>query len=153
VTIYHWFNDGWNYADGGHNVLAGHILTVTLYDAADAEIASESVTLPSGGAESFFGDHRQFYSSIISASRTAEGDYLVITNEGGNIGYKGTAVALGGDAPETWYGYEVDAEGWTFTGDWMGWVNVAFDPYIWSLALDKYVVVTDGSGWVYIPRN
>jgi len=97
ITVYHWFNDGWNYANGGHTVLAGHVLTVTHYNASGATVDSKSVTLPSGGAESFFGDHRQFYSSIITATRAAEGDYLIITNEGGNVGYKGTAVALGGN--------------------------------------------------------
>jgi len=52
---------------------------------------------------------------------------------------------------ETWYGYAVDANGWANTGSWMSWVNVTFDPYIWNLALDKYVIITDGSGWVFVP--
>jgi len=53
---------------------------------------------------------------------------------------------------ETWYGYEVDADGWAFTGDWMGWVNVIYDPWIWSTSLDKYVIITDDTGWVYVPQ-
>jgi len=53
----------------------------------------------------------------------------------------------------TWYGYPVDDDGWANTGDWMGWVNVTYDPWIISLDLGgKYVYVADDSGWVYVPR-
>lgn len=153
VTVYHWFNDGWNYADGGHSVLSGHVLTITQYTAGGTEVASETTTIPSGGAEDFFGDHRMFCSSIITATATAAGDYLIITNEGGNVGYKGTAVALlGGSGGQTWNGYDVSPDGWVDTMDWMGMVNVTSDPWIWSLDLGKYVYIVDGSGWVYVPN-
>jgi hypothetical protein len=156
VTIYHWFNDGFNYTDG-HDTLAGHVLTVTLFAADGSEIASETMTLGSGGAESFFGDHRQFYSSIITATRTAEGDYLVITNVGGNIGYKGTAVAILESTGTTWNGFSVDAQGFADTGTWLNGVVFVPNPadeagWVYAYALAKYVYVTP-SGWVYIPRN
>lgn len=48
-----------------------------------------------------------------------------------------------------WYGYAVDELGWANTGTWMGWVNVASDPWIFSASLDKYVYAADDSGWVY----
>lgn len=55
-------------------------------------------------------------------------------------------------AGETWYGYPVAAEQWVDTGAWMGWVNIAFDPWIWVDALSKYVYIGDDSGWAYIPN-
>jgi hypothetical protein len=152
VTVYHWFNDGWNYADGGHNVLSGHVLTVTQYNADGTQVATQSETIPSGGAEGMFGDHRKFCSSIITATATAAGDYLIITNEGGNVGYKGTAVALLGGGSATWNGYDVGPDGWVDTGAWMGMVNVTADPWIWSLDLSNYIYVPVDSGWVYIPN-
>lgn len=155
VMVYHWFNDGWNYADGGHSTLSGHNLTVTHYDAGGGVVAEESVVLPSGGAEDIFGDHRQFYSAIIKATRTGEGDYLVITNLGGNIGYKGTGVALLGDAeptmgPGEFSDYEL-VDGWVNSGDFMGWVYVGDYPWVRPLALDKYIFAS-GSGWYYIAK-
>ena len=53
---------------------------------------------------------------------------------------------------ETWLGYPVDENGWANTGDWMGWVNVVNQPWIWSLDLNKYIYVNDDSGWVYVPN-
>jgi len=94
IRVYHWFNDGWDYSN--HTVLDGHNLTVTHYNAGGSVIDEVLTVLPSGGAEAIFGDHRQFYTAIIDVTRTAEGDYVVITNEGGNVGYKGTAVSLEG---------------------------------------------------------
>lgn len=55
-------------------------------------------------------------------------------------------------AGEEWYGYAVDANGWANTGDWMGWVNVWDDPYIFMLSLDNYAFIDDDSGWVYVYR-
>jgi len=57
-----------------------------------------------------------------------------------------------GGGTETWYGYEVDANGWVNTESWIGWVNIIYDPWIWSTSLDKYVTITDDSGWVYVPK-
>ena len=51
-----------------------------------------------------------------------------------------------------WYGFAVDALGWTDTDTWLGWVNVTFAPWIWSESLAKYIYVADESGWVYITR-
>ena len=41
------------------------------------------------------------------------------------------------------------------TGAWMGFVNVAFDPWIWSYSLNQWLyidagTVTEGGSWVYI---
>lgn len=156
VTVYHWFNDGWNYADGGHDTLDGHNLTVTHLNAAGDTIAEESVVLPSGGAEDIFGDHRQFYTAIISATRTAAGDYLLINNTGGNIGYKGTAITVEESAgPETGPGEFSEFElvdSWLDSGSFMGWVNVEYYPYVWVSHLDDYIYSAEGSGWYYISK-
>lgn len=42
---------------------------------------------------------------------------------------------------ETWYGYEI-VDGLANTGDWMGWLSVADDPWIFSYSLE---------GWLYMP--
>lgn len=55
-------------------------------------------------------------------------------------------------ASNDWYGYAVDELGWADTETWMGWVNVTFDPYVWNLALSKYIYVGDDSGWAYVPN-
>jgi hypothetical protein len=52
--------------------------------------------------------------------------------------------ANGGVGGDSWYGYDVDPEGWADTDTWMGWVNVAQDPWVLSLSLD---------GWLYIPSD
>ncbi len=79
VTVYHWWNDGWNYNNPA--VLLGHILNVTLYDALDDVVDSFEAVYPSG-----------YYTTEIRVARQNPGDYLVITNTGHNIGYRATAV-------------------------------------------------------------
>lgn len=151
VTIHHWFNDGWNYANGGHDTLTGHVLTATHYAADGSVIDTREATLPSGGAEQFFGNHRQFYFASITATATGEGEFLIISNQGANIGYKGTAVALLGESgDDTWYGYNVLESGDVDSGTWLGWINVVNDPWIWSYSLEKYLFIGDNSGWVFI---
>jgi hypothetical protein len=153
VTVYHWFNDGWDYS--GHESLDGHNLKVTHHAADGSVIAEELAVLPSGGAEALFGDHRQFYSSVIRATRTAAGDYLIIDNTAANVGYKGTAVALeggGGGGPA----FEL-----TVIGDWnqyleppLGWVHGHDAAWGWSLFLGHVHVANfpylyhPGLGWM-----
>jgi hypothetical protein len=56
----------------------------------------------------------------------------------------------------TWAGYPIlDAVGTVDTGAWMGYVNVANRPYIWSYSLSTYLYVDEaavqpGGGWAYI---
>lgn len=145
ITVFHWFNDGWDYTN--HNELDGHILTVTHYSSDGTEIATWSDSFMSGGAENIFGDHRQFYASIIEVTRNAEGDYLIIENIGANIGYKGTAVAILEDEepvePTEWAGFDIGADGWVDTGDFMGMVY----------PIQDYVYVANLQGWVYLPES
>ncbi|MEX0332685.1 MAG: hypothetical protein AB3N64_14815 [Puniceicoccaceae bacterium] len=155
VTIYHWFNDGWAYQGprgSNHISLTGMNYTITQYAADGSEIASELFIIEQGGAEDFFGDHRMFATGIIKATATAPGDYLIIENLGGSVGFKGMAVAILESETPDWHGYSVDPEGWADTTPWLGWVNVTFDPWIWVVNLGSYNYIGDNSGWVYVPK-
>ena len=55
-------------------------------------------------------------------------------------------------ATQDWYGYEVLETGDVYTGNWLGWVWIGVDPWIWSYALNKYIYLADDSGWVYLSR-
>lgn len=64
----------------------------------------------------------------------------------------------GGDPdpePVFWHGFEVDSSGNTNTGNWMGWVYVENDPWIWSYELREYVYIPSQGvslegGWIYV---
>jgi beta-glucanase (GH16 family) len=50
------------------------------------------------------------------------------------------------------------ASGWIDSESWMGWMNVVYDPWLWSQSLTGWVYVPSGSftpsgGWVYIPSG
>jgi hypothetical protein len=145
VRIYHWFNDGWNYAN--HDLLEGHNLTVTLYDSGGTPREQFTEVLPSGGAEDIFGDHRQFYTARIDVSGHAAGDFLIIRNEGGNVGFRGMAVSRGEAAPDPALQY---AEGqW---GD-----DPRFGPLFglgggWVIS-PAFGVFHDRYPWIYSPRH
>ena len=54
---------------------------------------------------------------------------------------------------ETWDGFPVQQDGWVDT-NYMGWVNIAAYPWIWSASLNTYIYKDLGNGgWVYIPDN
>lgn len=55
----------------------------------------------------------------------------------------------------TWAGFPRSDIGDVDTGAWMGYINVAMEPYIWSYALSKYIYleeasVGEGGGWIYV---
>ncbi|MEX0323089.1 MAG: LamG domain-containing protein [Puniceicoccaceae bacterium] len=50
----------------------------------------------------------------------------------------------------TWNGYAVDENGWADTGDWIGWVYVANQPWVWIDDLMSYVYFHE-SGWIWVP--
>lgn len=57
--------------------------------------------------------------------------------------------------PEGWYGFDISAEGWVDTGDWMGMIYVTNDPWVYSLDLQNWVYISaDGVGeagaWSYV---
>jgi hypothetical protein len=52
-----------------------------------------------------------------------------------------------------WMGYPVNAAGWADTGDWMGWVNVTHEPYVYVYSIGKYIYHSgEAAGWSFIPR-
>ncbi|NDV63187.1 hypothetical protein G0Q06_12045 [Puniceicoccales bacterium CK1056] len=62
----------------------------------------------------------------------------------------------GGGGDGFWGGFPIGEGGYVDTGDWIGWVWVDQDPWVWSFDLDKYVYVPQasanaGKGWVYAP--
>lgn len=49
-----------------------------------------------------------------------------------------------------WYDFTADPNGWVDTQDWIGWLNVADDPYVWSSDLNSWLFIPDNSGWIFI---
>lgn len=51
-----------------------------------------------------------------------------------------------------WKGYAIGESGWVDTDDWLGWVYVEHDPWIWIEQLASYVYFSD-SGWMWVPQS
>lgn len=72
----------------------------------------------------------------------------------GTIYFQDIEGYIEGTGPELWNGYEVDANGWANTGDWMGFVNVMEEPWIYVASLSAYVYLPSGAAsasgaWIY----
>jgi hypothetical protein len=72
----------------------------------------------------------------------------------GSIYFENLEAYIESAGPAPWNGFAVDENGWADTGDWMGMVNVAADPWIWVNDLTKYLYIpSEGTGtggaWVY----
>lgn len=52
-----------------------------------------------------------------------------------------------------WYGYPVDAEGFVNAEDWLGVINVTFDPWVFNFAINSWMYVPSDEGWVFILRQ
>jgi hypothetical protein len=74
-------------------------------------------------------------------------DNFFIDTTGENLSYPS-----GGSLP-AWHGYPLNAAGWANTGSWLGQLNAAHDPYIWSQRLGKFIHVIDDSGWIHIHKD
>lgn len=51
----------------------------------------------------------------------------------------------------------MQSESWVNTGDWMGWINVDEEPWIYSADLQRYIYLpasnaTQQGGWAYVPK-
>jgi hypothetical protein len=60
--------------------------------------------------------------------------------------------------PSMWEGFPLNESGWVNTGDWMGWLNVTDEPWIWSLSLETFLFLPEGSltdngAWFFAPRR
>jgi len=77
------------------------------------------------------------------------GETLAVDFASGEIGGDN-----GGDA---WGGYPIEnTDGDVNTGDWLGWINVAGEPYVYSYSLG-WIFMTEPEpeapgSWIYIPR-
>lgn len=159
IKVWHWFNDGWDYVGGGHSVLTeGHVLNITHFNAASEVVAEKTFNLINGRATEFFGDNRAFFTAEIVVQRQAPGDYVIIENLGGNIGYKGTVVELleaVDPTPTTWAGFPLD-EGYVDTGDFLGMIFVVGD-FIYVFEMSQWMFlpeanVTESGSWTYVFR-
>lgn len=169
VNVAHLFNDGWYYSSdignsgGGtpHIVLDGHEFSITHYSADGSVVAEVPLVLPSGGAETLASKEtgitfwpsqeevpgtniwKQFYTATITATRQAEGDYLILKHRAGNIGYRMTLVTLGNDRP--W------DEGSAFAltpGEY------SYDDYLgWTYGNTPEIGQSQMLGWVYVPNH
>ncbi|MGC9452879.1 MAG: hypothetical protein ACP5I4_15680, partial [Oceanipulchritudo sp.] len=114
VNVAHLFNDGQYYSTdigngdvgAAHTILDGHEFTVTHHSADGSVIDEKAFVLPSGGFKGVVSTktgveympperddgYKQFYTAIITATRHAEGDYLILKHRAGNIGYRMTLV-------------------------------------------------------------
>ncbi len=57
----------------------------------------------------------------------------------------------------SWQGYDLDENGFTDTGDWMGWVMAANAPWVYNMDLGGWTyipdeAISDSGAWVYVPR-
>lgn len=75
--------------------------------------------------------------------------------DSGSIYFENLEGYIEGEGGTTWAGYDVDENGWANTGDWMGWVNVTYAPWVSVVNIDNYIYVeesgvTDSGAWMYI---
>jgi hypothetical protein len=82
-----------------------------------------------------------------------------ITTYGGTVRYDNIMIADSWEdvvpqpaAGDIWLGYPVRPDDYVDTGNWMSWVYVGLDPWIWNVSLATWVYVQDDSGWVYLPK-
>jgi hypothetical protein len=96
----------------------------------------------------------------LSRGNTVDGEKGIDPTYFDNLAYAdgmdlSTPSVGGGPVGDTWAGFDVTADGDAFTGDWLGWVNVTFDPWIFSYSLNQWMfidesAVTASGGWVYV---
>ena len=56
---------------------------------------------------------------------------------------------------EQWAGYPVVSDGYVNTEDWMGWLNILNEPYIYSESLKQWMYleeeqVSESGAWTYL---
>jgi hypothetical protein len=92
---------------------------------------------------------------VIQVGFEITNEYDGTAMDSGTIYFENIAAYIVGDAAPTWNGYDVDENGFVDTGDWMGMVNVAADPWIYVYDLVKYIYMpvdaTESGAWMYAP--
>ena len=59
---------------------------------------------------------------------------------------------------ETWGKWPIPQPDLVDTGDWMGWLNIANEPFVWSYKLESWLYlqkdyISEGGGWTYVFRD
>lgn len=75
--------------------------------------------------------------------------------DGGTIEFSNLEAYVEGTGPDTWLGYTVLENDIVDTGKWLGYVSIAYKPWIYSLVTNNFMFidesfVSDGGGWVYV---
>jgi hypothetical protein len=78
--------------------------------------------------------------------------------DSGTIYFENIEAYIQRDAePTLWNGFEVDAEGYVHTGEWMGIINVELDPWVYVYDLQQWVFLPQGQdmaggGWINLMK-
>jgi len=58
----------------------------------------------------------------------------------------------------SWAGFDIEPDGSSvFTGDFLGWIDITADPFVYSYSLGNYIYlpeasVLDAGAWVWVPK-
>jgi len=82
-------------------------------------------------------------------------DYMLFDNVAVNTSGQDLTDPTAGTGGMKWAGYDVNGDGDCFTGDWLGWVNVDFAPWIYSYSLQQWLFIDEskvgpGGAWIYV---
>ena len=61
--------------------------------------------------------------------------------------------------PDTWGGFLVETDlGDVNTGDFLGWINTFYQPWVWSYSVDQYLFIEEPAAattglWVYFLKT
>lgn len=95
--------------------------------------------------------------SFVSFGQDAQGNLYFADQSAGRV-FKITD-SVGIDVRDNWAGFPVinNPPGWANTGDWMGWVQVDFAPWIFNDSLQQWLFIeeediTENGSWVFMPR-
>ncbi len=105
------------------------------------------------------GIQRNGYTLIQVNDLSADGSTLAGTGRHANDGdFEAFRINISESTPTTWAGYSiVDGAGNVDTAPWMGMVNVADAPWVYSYTLNNWLYIPEehvstSGGWGYVPR-
>jgi hypothetical protein len=130
----------------------GYVLEVLSANDAWTGHPPDAVQIFSGGSK------REYYSYAIDSTGAVQHVH--------DIDFGGTsdaAVGVGAyfsastGSVDTWKGYPIGVEDWVDATGWLGWVQVAEDPWIYSLPFSGWIYIPEsqtgeGGGWAYVLR-
>ena len=116
---------------------------------------AETVGIPVSAAESSFSLETTLGEEDVNVVQAG----LKITGpqeKPGSITFSGLETTLN---EERWGVWPVPEPNLVDTGDWMGWLNIAEEPLVWSYRLESWLylreeyVTENGGGWAYVFRD